>query len=69
MSERRFAVDVSLVNLTEAERDLVNVIVALLTDPVLSMARDQFLAGDSILRIEDGDPTFSDAVEAVEVGA
>ena len=63
----RFAVSLELVNLTQTERDLVNTMVALLSDPKLSFHRSQMLAGKMALVVEDGEVTWVDAPQDVPV--
>lgn len=51
----RCAVMVEVVNLSEAERDALNALIALLTDPGLNGLRRRFIRGEVGLTLEAGE--------------
>lgn len=55
----RCAVDVLVANLSVEERDVLNSLIATLSDPGLAGLRRDFMAGRVALAIEDGIPTWS----------
>jgi hypothetical protein len=60
----RYAVSLELVNLDEVERDLVNTLVAVLTDPALAAARQSLREGRIVLAIEHGEVIWTEPKEA-----
>lgn len=60
----RYAVSVEVANLTEPERDALNSLIALLTDPQLRRDRGEFLRGRTCLVVESGVVTWADAPAA-----
>jgi hypothetical protein len=56
--DRRYAVDLSLANLSWSERDLVNSVVALLSDPALEEQRRKVVEGEVAIAMEGGEVTW-----------
>lgn len=67
----RYAVLVEVANLSEAERDALNSMIGMLTDPGLNGLRRRFVRGEVGLCLEDGDVTWPTMPlrEAMEVAA
>lgn len=54
----RYAVLVEVRNLTEAERNLLHGVVALLTDPGLDGLRRRFVRGEVAIALDEGETYF-----------
>lgn len=63
--ERRHAVLVQVCNLTDEGKELLNTVIAILTDPALERAREELLDGRMALQMDGGEVTWINPGEGV----